>query len=102
MSHGNHTAKIERRKRSQEFFDRLESEETYEVIILAKGDLRGVLTVKETTMNWNVFSDPDFSQHLNWNHPECFPDFHKNRQHLNPLHFVSMLIENGWKSIENR
>ena len=67
-----------------------------------KGDLRGVLTVKETTMNWDVFSDPDFSQHLNWNHPECFPDFHKNRQHLNPLHFVSMLIENGWKSIENR
>lgn len=100
MSLGNHIAKIERRKRSQEFFDRLESEETQEVIILAKGDLRGVLDVKETTMNWDVFSDHNFSQHLDWNHPECYPEYSKNRQNLNPLHFVSMLVENGWKGIE--
>ena len=88
MSLWNHTAKLERRERSQEVFDRYENEQTHEIVVMAKGNLRGILEIRESTMNWDVFSDPDSSQHLDWNHPECHPDFHKNRQRFNPLHFV--------------
>lgn len=94
-----HIKKRERLARSQEIYDRYEQEEDLETVILKKGNHRGVLHIKETTISWEVYADPQMSQHLDWNHPDCFPQYAEERQQLNPLAFVSMLIEKGWKSI---
>ena len=95
-----HQKKKERLARSQEIFDRYEQEDDLETLFFAKGTRRGVLNIKETTMEWNVYADPQMSQHLDWNHPDSYPKYASDRQNLSPLSFVSMLIENGWKAIE--
>lgn len=95
-----HAQKNERLRRSQEVFDRFEAEEDREAVFLRKGERMGVLHIKETTMSWDVFRDLQMSQHLDWEHPDCYPQFSRNRQNLSPLAFVSMLVADGWESAD--
>ena len=89
--------KRERLARSQEIFERYETEETLEVIVLKRGKRRGILTIKSTTMEWNVYADPAMSQHVDWNDPDCYPEYASNRKQFpSPMHFVSLLVEKGW------
>lgn len=100
MSHNinGHNNKAERLNRSAHIYDRFQTEEVNEVLFFAKGNLRGVLTVKDTTMEWNVYEDANFSKQLDWNAPECYPQYAVRRFDGGVLGFVSQLIEDGWKT----
>lgn len=96
FSQKGHANKKQRLEQSQEVYDRYQQEDDLETIFLKKGNHRGVLHIKETTMAWDVYADAQMSQHLDWQHPDCYPQYTKDRQQLSPLAFVSMLVSNGW------
>jgi len=94
--------KRERLARSQGTFERFEAEESLEIVIFGKGDMRGILEIRETAMLWEAYADADFTQHLDWNAPECYPQFTRSRQKMSPLWFTAMLIEDGWSPVEKK
>ena len=92
-----HKNKRERLIGSEEAFGRYEREDTWQTLFFTKGNLRGQLDIKDTTMYWEAFTDHDMTQHLDWNHPDCFPELSGGGgRGLGVLNFVEMLTECGW------
>lgn len=70
--------------------------EYLDTIFFSKGLHRGRLAVWENRVEWEVFRDPQYQQHLDWNHPDC-----RCLDHLTSpipiLTVLSALAEYGWK-----
>ncbi|MDR1198797.1 MAG: hypothetical protein LBK94_07250 [Prevotellaceae bacterium] len=64
-------------------------------IIFEKGDLRGVFALYSDCFAWDVFSDPDYTQHLNWNAPEC-RIFDGNNTNIAFFEAVKKIFETGF------
>ena len=93
--------KLQNFERSHDAIARAEEEDLLETIFLTNGKLYGILSIQKSVMTWDVFTDANFSQHADWNDPACMP--YKNAtdplRRLSPLHFVSQLIEKGWREL---
>lgn len=64
-------------------------------IIFSKGERRGVLAIWEHLMEWNVFADPLFTTHVDWNDSDCtFLDILGNGANL--LSVISLITQNGF------
>lgn len=67
-----------------------------QTMFFSKGSHRGLLSVWEHRMVWEVFKDTDYSQHLDWDHPDC-KVLNSLPSPSGILHVLSLLNENGWQ-----
>lgn len=96
-----HIRALQNLKRSHDAAARAKEEDLLETIFLTNGKLYGILSIQKSVMTWEVFTDAHFSQHADWNDPACMP-YKKATdplRRLSPLHFVSQLIEKGWREL---
>ena len=59
-----------------------------------KDNYRLVLSVYERIMEYQIYKDRDFSQHLDWNHAENKP--FQNLKNVTILEFSSIAFQNGY------
>lgn len=67
-----------------------------QTMFFSKGSHGGILSVWEHRMVWEVFRDTNYSQHLDWNHPDC-KVLNSLPSPSGILHVLSLLNENGWQ-----
>lgn len=70
-----------------------------QTIFFEKGGHRGRLAVWENRVEWEVFTDSQYQQHLDWNHPDC-RCLDRLVSPLPILYVLSELVNYGWKYIK--
>lgn len=68
--------------------------------MFVKGDTTAILSTYNNCNVFEVFTDRDCSQHLDWNEPEC-KIFGNAMEKMSTLEVISKILDNGFKYLEN-